>query len=268
MGGATSKSESTLFVEAINKAFMSNIQQCSATSDISQTINISGSNNIISGIVMDQVYKDMLKCTQDVSFVTNFQNQLVAAIKQSAESSSVALLGALGNSDSEVSTHIHQSVTNIINMQSLSQLVSKMRAEQSINISGNSNVLKDISMSQYTENFLTNVQTLTNQISVVNDIKNQIDQKTSAKQQDPILNLLNGLSNLISGPIMWMVILIGIVVLGFVWFMNSAGGQQITSSATKMASARMGMPPPSYGMPPPSYGMPPPPMRYAYPMTR
>lgn len=231
MGGSDSKSKSDIFMETVNNAFVQSIQSCSMNSDVEQIISIKGDGNVLSNIEMNQVYTSLLTCVQDVNVVSKMQTDMENAIKSAAESQSVALLGALGSSSSDVDTKIHNSVKNAINVTTLTQLVNNIRAAQTVYVQGSGNTLININMKQVNNNIASSSQQVVANIDVLNTLKNTITQSAKATQQDPIANFLNGLANLVSGPIMWFAIMIvgGLVIL--VIFLNTGAGASVIGMA-------------------------------------
>ena len=176
---------------------------------------------------MDQVYRSITTCINKTDWMTKFQNDLSASIKQSAESQSVALLGALGNSNSEVETNIRNSVKNAVNVTTMTNLVNNMKQAQTVYVDGVGNTLLNVSMRQISDNIASSTQELVGSIDVINKIAAVADQKAKSTQQDPIANLLKGLSELFTGPLMWIAIMLigGLIV--FVVFLNSGAGSAL-----------------------------------------
>jgi hypothetical protein len=227
MGGSSSKAKSTIIAEAVNEAMVNSMQTCTSNVDLEQSINVKGQGNVLSNIQMNQVYSSVMTCVNNTSWMSKFQNDLSAAIKQSAESQSVALLGALGNSDTEVENYIKNSVRNSVNVSTMTQLINNIKQKQTINVQGVGNTLINISMSQMNNNISSSTQELVGSMDVINRIAAVADQKAKSTQQDPIANLLSGLANLLTGPLMWVAImLIGGLVI-FVIFLNTGAGQAI-----------------------------------------
>jgi len=231
MGGSSSKSKTDIFMETVNSSFVQSIQSCSMNSDVEQIISIKGDGNVLSNVEMNQVYTSLLTCMQDVNMVAKMQTDMENAIKSAAESQSVALLGVLGSSSSDVDTKIHNSVKNAVNVSTLTQLVNNIKAAQTIYVQGSGNTLLNINMKQVNSNIASSSQQVVANIDVLNTLKNTITQSSTAKQQDPIANLLNGLANLVSGPIMWFAVILigGLVVL--VIFLNTGAGASVLGMA-------------------------------------
>jgi type IV secretory pathway VirB2 component (pilin) len=216
MGGSSSTNKSEVFQNLVNDAFMKNLQACSLNSSTEQSIVIVGNRNQLSNIEMQQLFSSLLTCVQDVAFMSSFQTNLSNSIKQAAESQSVAVLGALGNSDSNVSTAIHNSVTNTVNIENMTKLVNNVKNSQMIKITGDDNNLSNISLEQITQAIASNSQQMVANISAVAEIKNALDQESKSTQQDPVANFVNAVANLASGPLMIILGIIIAIVIGIV----------------------------------------------------
>lgn len=227
MGGSSSKNKSTVIAETLNKVMVSSMQNCSNYVDLTQELVVKGDGNVLSNVQMNQVFSSIMTCVNKTEWMTKLQNDLTAAVKQSAESQSVALLGVLGNSDAEVDNYIRNSIENSINVSTMSSLVNNIKQKQSIYVEGVGNTLINISMNQMNTNISSSTQELIGTVDVLNKIASSVDQKAKSTQEDPIANLLKGLSDLISGPIMWVAImLIGGLII-FVVFLNTGAGQSL-----------------------------------------
>ncbi len=231
MGGSSSKSKSEIFVENVNSAFVNSIQSCSGNNTVEQTIHIKGNNNFLDDVSMDMVFTGLMTCVQDVNMVAKIQNDLYDAIKSSADAQGVAVLGALGNTDSDVETGIRKSINNAINVTTLTKLVNDIKASQMIMIEGSGNVFLNVSQRQVTSNIASSSQQVVANIDVLNQIKHIIEQTSKSVQSDPISNFLNGLAKLISGPVMWFAIILlgGLIII--VIFLNTGAGASVLEMA-------------------------------------
>lgn len=231
MGGSSSKSKSDIFMESVNNAFVQSIQSCSMSSDVEQIVSVKGDGNILSNVELNQVYTSLLTCVQDVNMISKMQTDMQNAIKSAADSQSVALLGALGSSNSEVDSKIYNSVRNAINMTTMTQLVNNVKAMQTIYVQGSGNTLINVNLKQVNSNIASSSQQIVANIDVLNTIKSSLDQSSKSTQSDPISDLLNGLANLVSGPVMWFAIIIigGLVIL--VIFLNTGAGATVMGMA-------------------------------------
>ena len=235
-GGSSSKSKTDIFSELVNKAFVKTLQSCQTSVNQVQEIVIHGSNNTVSNVQMKQQFSGMMKCVQDNQFIADFQAKLANDIKSAAASQSVSVLGALGNSNSEIDTRLRQSVQNIVDTTNMTKLVTTMASTQRIQIgsegavnSSDNNVVENITLEQFNEMLSSNSQKIINQISAVNDLKAQIDQESKATQTNFIKGILDGVANIvgeITGPFLIGMILLAVAAIA--WFLFGGSELEIT----------------------------------------
>jgi hypothetical protein len=237
MGGSSSKTNATVINEAVSELMLASMQSCSNEKDIVQEIVVKGQGNLLSDISMEQMYRSILTCANDTDWMSKLQTDIEDTIKQKADSKSLAFLGVLSESDSSVDSLVSKSVKDSINLKTVSDLVNKTRQKQSIYIEGKGNVLTNITMKQMNDDIASSTQALVGSIDILKKLKTDVDQEAKAAQDDPIANLLKGLSDIISGPIMW----IGIIIIGgliiFVVFMNSGAGASLIEQGSIQAQA-------------------------------
>ena len=227
MGGSSSKTKTEVVMESLNEIMVSSMQRCSTSSNIEQIISVKGTGNVLSDVEMHQVYTSMLTCVNKTDIVSKLQNELTDKIKTYADSQSLALLGIADRSDAEVDNIIRSSVKNAVNVQTISEMVNNAQQKQAIYVEGVGNTLLKVNMKQIQSNIASSTQDLVANIDIVNKLTTDVDSVAKSKQQDPIANLLAGLSNLISGPMMWVAIMLigGLAIM--VYFLNTGAGQMI-----------------------------------------
>ena len=229
MGGSSSKTKSDIMTSSVNDVIVTSMQNCSSSSSISQIISVKGQGNVLSNVEMKQVFTSMMTCVNKTDWMADLQTKIENKIKEVASAQSVAVLGALGNSSADIDSKISSSVRNAINVTSMTNLINNVQQKQEISVEGQGNTLLNISMSQINNNIASSTQDLVGSISVLNDINNKLTQDANATQQDPIANLLKGLSDLLTGPMMWIAIMVVGGLIAFVMFANSSAGQMLVS---------------------------------------
>lgn len=207
MGGSSSKATTDVATNFATSVIAKNIMKCGYSIIQNQNVNVSGNNNILDGISLNQSFRLNANCLQDSKAMAQMQNEIANAIQQAAKSSNVALIGALGKSDSEVDLNIRTQVSNAVNFQNIQEIVTQTNSQQGINVSGNNNILRNITLEQVGEMLLTNSQTVVNQIEAVNIVNNKIKQEATAIQENP----LNVLTDVIKS---WMDGLQGLGMIG------------------------------------------------------
>lgn len=250
MGGQESKAKSKIVTEIITEVLIKDTLNCSQLIQQEQGLNISGSGNVIDGLSMKQAFYIHTECMQSIKRTTDIQNQIAQKIQQAAEAQGEVIVSAMGRERSEVISEIRNKIVNSINKESILSCVSTINSSQIVNISGNNNIVKNVSMEQHTKMVRDCMQKLADKTNLVNQLDLEQTQTSSAKE---------------AGLFGWMqsgygtIVLIAIVGLVFLYIFLKTGG-----------SGPKGMPP--RPMPPPMMQqqympprpMPPPMMQQQY----
>lgn len=228
MGGGQSKSKSEIFTEAVTKAVARNVMQCKYDTVMRQGIDIEGNYNIVDGVKMVQAYKIDSTCFQDTKAILDLQNKIAEEIKQQAKTQSVAVLDIFSKSSSEVDSIIKNSVKNSITMENVTKIITKTNMDQGINVKGDHNIVRNVDMSQLSRLIQRNSQTVVENISVVNDITDQLDQEAQTVIKNPLDAIADAIKAAFSGllqPLIIVAVIIAAVALIYRMF-SSGGGQQ------------------------------------------
>lgn len=231
MGGSSSKASTTITTELVSKAITRNISNCTSNQTLTQTIKVRGDGNIVKNVVQAQATKLSLDCAQDASNMTKMQQEVAAAIKQAAESQSVALLGVLGNSDSEVNTKIENLVKNDLTQETISNIILQTNLDQGIDVDGSYNLVQNVDQSQLSDMIAKNVQKVVNSMEGITKISNEVEQAAKSTQKNPISQMIRawgdavkGIMGAFQGPIMWLFLLIAVVAIAYFWMGGSIPG--------------------------------------------
>lgn len=238
--GTSSKSNMEVINQSINSAMISSIQNCASNSLQIQEIDVKGSGNVLNDVQMKQAITSITKCASDQSAMSDMTAKMAAAIKQTADSQGVALIGALQGSSSEVNTKIQNIVSNYINLQSMQNIVSAAVQKQTVKVDGTNNVLINISMDQLYKN-LTDAaasQTAALTTAVVSDV--QAEQQASSKVEDPISNAIKAIGDLIMGNFL-IFALIMIACLGAFLLWWNSGGADFASQGMDLYAQQQGL---------------------------
>lgn len=214
MGGSSSKAKSEILTETITNVITQDIMNCSTMVTQQQSIDISGSGNVLDGVSMKQGFKINIACFQNSNRKQDLDTAIANAVTQQAESEGVALVGILGSSKSEVYNNIKNISRTEISMQSLVNCASAINNSQGINISGSYNLVKNISLEQFGEMIQNCVQKIVSNTSIVNAVKNATDQRTDAVTKGP----LDFIAEIFTSPtaiIAAVVVLIVIIVIAY-----------------------------------------------------
>jgi hypothetical protein len=222
--GPQSKANTKVLTDQINDLILTSMQSCGTNVDLEQSLNVSGQGNVVSNLYMEQIFTSILTCVNKTDWMSKLQNDISTNIKQSSETKSVALLGILGASNSDVNLNIDNSVKNAINLKTMTSMINNIRQKQSVNVSGVGNVVRYASLKQVQSNISSSVQEIVASIDVLNKITNTGDQKSKATQDDPIKDFFDGVANVLTGPLKWITIMIVGALALLVIFINSGGG--------------------------------------------
>jgi peptidyl-tRNA hydrolase len=230
MGGTESKATTNVVTEAVNKAVVRNIIDCKSNTTVKQQITVRGDGNIVRGVRQVQGVKLSLSCAQDAQSMARMQTDVQNAIKQAAESQGVALLGALGSTDSEVNNNIRQAVSNEVTQEAIQNIVLQTNLDQGIDIDGNMNLIQDVDQSQLSDMVSRNAQKIINKMEAITSIANKVTQDTKTEQSDPITSVVSAIGNAmtsIASSSMWSIaitlIVIAAVFLGMLYAAMSMG---------------------------------------------
>jgi len=223
MGGSSSKTKTNIGTELVASAIARSIVNCNTNTVISQKVSVQGDGNVVSGVTKNQATKLSIECFHSAENMAKIQNEVAAAIKQAAESQSVALLGVIGNSDAEIDLNITNAVKNDITQETIQNIVLSTNTEQGIDITGNYNLVKNVTQAQTAAMVSKNTQAAVNQMNSIAMITNAVDQAAKSTQEDPVTNAITAVGNAIAGimdafssPMTLMLILIAVVAVAYI----------------------------------------------------
>lgn len=232
MGNSSSSStKSSVFMEAITKAFMKNITKCMTSITLVQTLDIIGDGNNVSDSGQVQVQQYSVSCDQNTQAMADFQNKMADAIQQEAKNQDVAVLNAFGNSSSQVSTNIHNSVKNVLTLENVQAIFNEVNQKQGINIRGNNNIIRNFTQEQSLKMVATSAQKVLAQISAVANIVSQLDQKSSNTVENPVSQIIDSVGDAFSkiwdsmwAPLKWFLIIFVVGIVAYMIMGNPLAG--------------------------------------------
>jgi hypothetical protein len=234
-GGSKTKNKSTVVNDFVSKSIAESIMNCNNQSSVSQRLDIRGNYNVVKNVNMKQAFSLSSQCFQDSKVMNNMVNEIANSVKQAAESQNIALLGALTKSTAEVDNYIYNSVKNEIKSSTIQNIVNATNAEQGIGITGNNNIVEDITMNQVVDMISKNAQSAINDTDISTRAKTAVDQSASAKQENPldaITNMLGKVMDGVSSPFKMVIAIVGIIFVMIAWAIfgghgSSSSGQII-----------------------------------------
>ena len=221
-GGASSTSKTEVLSETVAEVMMKNLVDCGSSSTTTQRFEVSGDGNTIAGVKMLQAFTITVDCANSATNVTKLQSAVTSAIKNSSTAQSVALVGALGSSSSNVDQLISTSVRNSITSENITKLSLESNTAQVFLVSGSNNTISDITMEQRKSVILKAVMKVVNDIDVIQKISNAAVSDSAAIQKGPLDFLTDWMDGL-TGVIIVMILAGAFVAVQFIPGMPSIG---------------------------------------------
>lgn len=213
---ASSQITTNVYSKAVTSVLVKNIMQCNTGMVAAQEINISGSYNVLD-IKQEQIVNFSASCFQSAENIVDLQNQIKAAIDETAKSQSAGVFNALSSSDSTLNRNITTDIQNNITTENMQKVVNNIMNKQLVNVSGSNNVAK-IDQKAVSDIVADSAQKLTTQLKSLNQLSTDVKGTSEATQQDPVKALVDsvfsGLSSIMS---LWIWAFIAIVIIGAVF---------------------------------------------------
>lgn len=235
-GGSKSKNKSEVVNDFVSKSIAENIMNCNNQSSVSQRIDVRGNYNVVKNVNMKQAFSLSSTCFQDSKVMNTMVNDIANSIKQSADAQNIALLGALSSSEAEVENYIYNGVKNEIQSSSIQNIVNSTNADQGIGITGNHNIVEDITMNQVVDMISKNSQSIINETDIANTAKTVVEQSASAKQENPldaITDMIGAVMDGVMSPFRMVAMIVGLIIVVIAW---SIFGGSSEDAAGKMGA--------------------------------
>jgi hypothetical protein len=266
MGGSHSKTTADIFTSAAASVMQETMMSCSGNGSLQQRVIVSGDYNVVKGVHQTATMKLSVQCAQKAKNVADLQQSVSNAIAQASKSQSVSVLGALGKSSSETNTKIHNDVKTAITQKSIAKLVGDVNATQELVVSGNHNIVEDISQNLTAQLLLKNSQTILNRMKSVQTLATAVKQKSSATQTNFISDIIDSIFKGVNG----MMLIYVILIIGVAYMFGPAIISAIFGSDSEQPQQQQYQPqyqpsqqyqPPQQPQPQPSYQPPQPPQQ-------
>jgi hypothetical protein len=242
-GGSKTKNKSQVVNDFVSKSIAETVMNCNNQSSVSQRLDIRGNYNVVKDVNMKQAFSLSSQCFQDVNVMNKMVNEIANSVKQAAESQNIALLGALSKSTAEVDNYVYNAVKNEIKSSAIQNIVNATNAEQGIGITGNHNIVENVTMNQVVDMISKNSQSVINDTDVATRAKTAVDQSASAKQENPldaITDMVGKVMDGVASPFKLGMAIVGLIVVMIAWAMFGGRGSAPASQI-------------SYVMPPQSF---------------
>jgi len=215
MGGHQSKQTVKATTSVVTTAVQNVTQTCITYVYGSNTFNISGDGNVVSGVNMKIGIRVDSTCTAAVTGKTSFQNDLQNKISQLLKDQEVAMAQWLDNSKDETKANIKQSIKSNITSNTVQTCVNKINMQNLFNISGNSNVVKNV-LQEGTANVISKCMLSDDQtVNTVNDVTNTINQHSEYDSKNPFAFITDAIEAIMKNATV-VIAIIFIVVICFI----------------------------------------------------
>lgn len=233
-------------MRSINEVALENVASCTGGTSVIQKFHVTGDNNFIENVLVDQEVESHIECYQSVENQVKMLNDLVSKLAQKANTQSEFLLAALSINTSVVDQATIQEVVSKYMVKTIQTCDSTFNYEQEFLVSGDYNHIIDISMVQKGSNFTQCVFRSGNMLDLANRISSDINQEASAKSGG-------------FGPIITLLIIAACVIVGIVLVVAIVRALS-NRNRERRRDRMMNNQQPQYYAPPPQYATPPSPM--------
>ena len=157
--GSTTTISNVVDTSIASKTLTNSIMSCKGNTNISQLLNISGSGNVISGVKQVNAFKLSSTCNQEIKDNKQLQQELTNQLVSAAEAKGSGITSMLGGSSSNVYNRIKTDISNLIESNTINNIINNVNQLQGIDISGNNNIVKDFTQQKTSELVFNSVQT-------------------------------------------------------------------------------------------------------------
>lgn len=259
-GGSSSLTSMSSYSKSVAEAMSKTMQKCKSDVNMGMNITIKGNYNVVKNVRMVQSFKLSSGCNLDDKNVADVQQAVSNQIKQQSEAANVAFLGALGSSSSTNTTDIHNEVVAKITRETIQEIVNSFNMKMDFYLDGNSNIVEDISMEQSAQVLQDNCLAALSKLSSIQAIENVVESKSTAKQTNPISEIIDSIGSIFTSMgILWVIVILACVgVVGFLLY-NGVSIPFLPGGSDDDEPERPYMPQPYYA---PPQGYPPAPVIY------
>jgi hypothetical protein len=234
MGGSQAKTAINNLNTQITNIATSVIQQCVVNTGQTQTVSSNNSGfQLGSTLSVTQTTSVSSSCFSNASIQTNLQNQITSAIQQTANANGVALLGAVGASQTNASTYIQNTITNNVTMKNIQQNYNTIMQTQSVTINNSGQQLfSTVDITQGATVFANATLQAVSNTGILNALSNSIAQQSTATTSNPldfIANIVGSVATAISSSLAYVVIFVIAVIAGIGYLL--LGGASSVGSA-------------------------------------
>lgn len=242
MGQAQSSISQSSVSTAVTQTIISSLQNCGGSASSTQELNVSGSNNVVSGITMNQTAALNFTCLSNPQQLSALQSQISNTIASQLSQSSV---GDTSGGAAATKTAISNEVANSFSASNIQNCFANLAQVQKVAVSGSGNTVSNVDMSTAITATVSCVSSqiagMTSTMSAINSAS-ATSSNTTSSPLDFIGSLFSGLTAPLEIGIGVFVFVIVAIVVAIV--VKAFGG---TSSSGYSGQVYASMPPPGYG---------------------
>jgi hypothetical protein len=213
MGGSQSKSSITANTVAAINASQTSIGKCITAASQDQIIQLQAVGDITVGdITQMQATSVKAECLFSSTVQSEIQSAVANSLSQAAQASGTGITSALGASSASTYAAINTMLSANIKQEQIQEAVTSTMQRQTVSIKAGGNIVAgNISQTQTAELIAKAIMNTEGYSKVIQNVSNQIDQKTSAETRNPISDILSSVGDLWGKPILYIVIAVILV---------------------------------------------------------
>jgi len=226
-GGASTANTTSIITRSAVEAVARNIMNCKSNAMISQTFTVSGNYNVVRNTKQVQNIKLSSSCAQDAQNIADLQQSVANAVKQSASSQGVSVLGALGSVTSENNLNLENDIKQTITQENIQNIINSSNAKQEIIISGDNNVIDNFTQEQTYDIVYDNAQKVVNTMKSLQVLENNAQQESKSVQTNFISDIVDSVFSGLQG-MGWLVVVVVVAAIIFLGPVILKGGPLAT----------------------------------------
>lgn len=209
MGGGGSKSKTTneIITDVITNVAVSDMQNCATYIAQSQSVDVTGSGNIISNVTMVQGAQINMDCYRQSRNIIDLQNAIKNQLTQATKTRSSGIPSITPNNSAAFNKML-QSISTNITMDMLQNCASAVNQSQTVQVAGERNIVQNVAMQQTATMLKSCMSNSINRTTLGNDIANFVAQSATTDT-----SLFGGLFDALGGVIGVLLIVGGLVVV-------------------------------------------------------
>lgn len=242
MGGTSSTSEASVVTSIISNALTTTMVQNNSYVAQNQEINIVGNNNIISGVTMGQQFQIDTETVTNTSTIDNMQSNIITQLNACVDAQTQGFFDAMaGGTVDSVKSDIANNIESTITEESITTISNQVNQSQSIVISGNANIIKNIGMQEAGYIITASSSDLVASNTFLTTLDNVITQTATSEQANPfdvVTDWLDSVGNTIGDTLgigllgAWAPVLLFIIVISVIYLTGRKKSIQTVQALT------------------------------------